>query len=912
MEACLSALAKLKARTLSPLTDTKATTALWEAACGWADAVKGITPSQEQTQLLREAADVASLLVPTLAKAARLCARDASEAPDSSSEGDSPSVGPQRTTASIAAAVAKAADGLTRLLFKQSTAADPALLQFLADGISAAVFCHSLPAAIGHDIRNLEAVTGMATNLLKGAIDAAHSSSPVHRALAQAVTRPGLLVGLLRGTVQSLDAVAAGQSSASRRDTLLHTTMITLSLLEKLLSAELGRLVADEQLVQQLLRLVVLPYCADCVQRRAVIQNKPRWDSILAGILVFLRTEAIRPHARSLLARAAPPLGSAAWTLDVPAAIAAAAAGSAGSHGSATLGGNLALVFVKVLAEQRALWHQGRKAAHRKSEHSTSQRQRQHGASSPSQVQAAVVATLASLLARLLQLLPCTLDSEQVEALYSDDSQRRSSGKASGTSVGGLCQASTLVTVQHAAPEWAGRAAEAVFLQGVVAVAAALLDLKDSGGVPHLVCSLDDLPLPEANNEDAVWEAAFAVCSLGDTLPAFQCWAEGTLEPTDVRWVPSDLAAACGAAEVLMRLAPQLQQGPRGVCSKSERAPRNLHWMAGRWFEAVQDRLLSVHVHKGQQQQPRVYTTDAAAVKALTVHQARTTLLPAIHLATTAIKFAHVSRSMPAVQQGVLYESQEVMTLVCASAILTTSSVVSSLLRRAYPESEAEGVPLDIQRKVDALEVAMIDVTGVLARDAASLLSGAAAVAVEGPEVLISVLLDLTRCAMNASLPGKPAAVLLAPAVMEAGLRLLLATCKPIKTESYGFWIIAGKHLVVNPRLCAEVVGRGLLAESAAWLAQQLDQGRLAPESASRLVACLDALFSDAVNSLVQLASVSAAQATDDAKTQEPGAITKLVFDFAYVFNMALAARDSSGPYSFPQPTWRFIGSPGG
>ncbi len=72
---------------------------------------------------------MASLLVPTLSKAAGLGAPGAGDASQAWSEDDSSPFGPQHTRASIAAAVVKTADGLTKLLFKQPAAADPALSQ---------------------------------------------------------------------------------------------------------------------------------------------------------------------------------------------------------------------------------------------------------------------------------------------------------------------------------------------------------------------------------------------------------------------------------------------------------------------------------------------------------------------------------------------------------------------------------------------------------------------------------------------------------------------------------------------------------------------------------------------------------------------------------------------------------------
>ena len=70
--------------------------------------------------------------------------------------------------------------------------------------------------------------------------------------------------------------------------------------------------------------------------------------------------------------------------------------------------------------------------------------------------------------------------------------------------------------------------------------------------------------------------------------------------------------------------------------------------------------------------------------------------------------------------------------------------------------------------------VSILDVAGILAKDAAPLVVDAAAAASEGHEAMMKVLLGLTRFAVNTNLPGKPAAMLLAPAAMEAGLRLLL------------------------------------------------------------------------------------------------------------------------------------------
>ncbi|GAB4818355.1 hypothetical protein N2152v2_005401 [Parachlorella kessleri] len=145
---------------------------------------------------------------------------------------------------------------------------------------------------------------------------------------------------------------------------------------------------------------------------------------------------------------------------------------------------------------------------------------------------------------------------------------------------------------------------------------------------------------------------------------------------------------------------------------------------------------------------------------------------------------------------------------------------------------------------------------------------------------MVGVLLDLTRFALDTSSPGKPASVLLAPAVTEAGLRLLLARCEHTKgfdLDSYQFWIIAGKAMLEDPTLCAKVAESGVLADSAAWLARQLEQGLLSPHMAERLVGWLDLLFMDATEALVQLAGGERAQTDGDPESQEPADLALLM-----------------------------------
>ena len=54
--------------------------------------------------------------------------------------------------------------------------------------------------------------------------------------------------------------------------------------------------------------------------------------------------------------------------------------------------------------------------------------------------------------------------------------------------------------------------------------------------------------------------------------------------------------------------------------------------------------------------------------------------------------------------------------------------------------------------------------------------------------------------------------------------------------------------------MCGVVVRSRVLSDGALWLASQLEQGSLAPKSASRLVGYFRALFSHAVRALEQLA----------------------------------------------------------
>ncbi|GAB4818360.1 hypothetical protein N2152v2_005406 [Parachlorella kessleri] len=256
MEACLSALAALEACLSSTANvETEDRAAFWEAACSWVDATDKLKPGDEQGQLLRHAAIVATLLGHVMSKAAS--AWDTDGAKKAGSEISVPTPGTLHARADVAAAAAKAASGFVTLLKRRSPPLNHALLQQVTDGVVAVTLCFRLPAAAWQQARQLGAVVDLAASLLKPDRDSATCPASSVSALARAINTPGFLVALLRNVASRLAVEPASQGWREVRRIAYYVVLQMYCLGH--LAEEYGRLVADEHLVQQLLSLVVLP-----------------------------------------------------------------------------------------------------------------------------------------------------------------------------------------------------------------------------------------------------------------------------------------------------------------------------------------------------------------------------------------------------------------------------------------------------------------------------------------------------------------------------------------------------------------------------------------------------------------------------------------------------------------------------
>ncbi|GAB4818351.1 hypothetical protein N2152v2_005397 [Parachlorella kessleri] len=886
--------------------DSEGIEALWEVACRWADSVQELDPDQLQEQLLRAAADVSSLLSSAYSDSS-------SSSEESDSEGDPPSLVDPHTAPGVAAAAVKAAQGLVTLLLKEeSSAANPTLLERIAGGAVAVLqqSCELKGAREG--ARHQQGVVVLASMLLRLALHPTACPAAAQAALDATFHSPGFMVGLLQEAVQSLDATAQEQTLKDFQATQEAATYIASMLKwDRGLKEDYGRLKADKRLLQQLLRLAVVPCLADMLQQRPGLQQQHTRNVMVVGILDLLVDRDVAPHARELLAEAAPSVGSTLGSAADTGAAANQTATGTSTQGS-TLGGSLVLLSLEALANLSTAWKQGsrderrgRKDLHKGSEPNDSKNE----ASSAAAAAAAGLALLAAQVARLLALLPCAADMGAVLAFEKHHGESKTGVKSSGGGSGsswniqgstGALMAAGL-PVQVAAKTSSARAAEPLYLQGIEAVAAALHSLADCCDMAQL----GNQRLPGRARGTLSTYAGVAAGSLGCALVAFQLWAEP--DQDSIRWVPVDVVATCAAAEALIRLAPKLQQWQEAALVDTANDAHNLLSMASRWFVAVRLRASG----EASEVEGRLPAQEAASAP-FTAAQAQAVMLPAIHAAFTAIKVCHAAVSMcnsaasrsrpPLGRNGLGLEAS------CAM-LMTAIDMAFSLRRLAYGDDEhLQGMPDDTYSKLQAMHVSLLDATGLLAAEAVKLTRDRAGMAGDDPGAREDLILGLLNSAMAGLNPGGPAMPVLAPSAVEAGVRLLLAQVKENESSEgrHNFLGSAAAWMEGSPRVCSKVVEGGVLSDSALWLARQLGQGQLSTPAAARLAGSLHAVFRGALRGLAQLFSGGG---QPEGSHEVPPNLVALMADLHRASEAALGA----GPEALTTPGfWRDLAAPGG
>ena len=82
--------------------------------------------------------------------------------------------------------------------------------------------------------------------------------------------------------------------------------------------------------------------------------------------------------------------------------------------------------------------------------------------------------------------------------------------------------------------------------------------------------------------------------------------------------------------------------------------------------------------------------------------------------------------------------------------------------------------PVPMCSKLEALRMSALHLSTVLMTDAAALLPSAAGARLKDPGALLSELVNWSTTVVCCFLPGSPPMILLAPALVEAGFRMLL------------------------------------------------------------------------------------------------------------------------------------------
>ncbi|GAB4818350.1 hypothetical protein N2152v2_005396 [Parachlorella kessleri] len=921
MEACLSALDALEAGFSSPSCDSQGATALWEAACRCLDALDKLQPAPGQEQFLRAVERVASLLGPAVSKLLHVDDSQSASS-DSIREAGLPSLAPH-TNATIAAAAAQAANGLVMVIRKWTSAADSLLLARIAEGAGAVLLISGKVVSVWDDARHLNAVLPLAVGLVQMACDPNASPEAAHHAAAEhSITTPGLVLGLLTSVVRSAEAAPDIQACIGWQAIRQAASYVAIALRcseNARLAEEFSKLAASGQLLEQLLRLVVLPYLADLLQHQPGIEGLHFWTVYVREALGMLGGDAIRPLARSILAEftslglaaGAPACtvkggpahagpGSEAAGTSAEQVVAAAAAPTAAALCSATLGGNLVLLGVKALSELRTTWKEMCKAEQgRQERQSSSDKQlQQRGEHSSAMVAAKALAGLALQLTRLLLLLPCTEALGKPPA-FTPQGQHTWAHSRSSASYGGSRNWPASVDQENAATsEGAGRAAEPAFVRGVFAAAAALHKLVDSG-----TTELQLQALPGSLEE----VASRAVSGLDICLHMFKNWSESTLQMPGTSWVPQDAVAALAAAEALMRLAPKVQQGHGELPPEEQPEPDRLLRIAGSWLRALEVQLRATdRMPAGQEGSS---SNDEGVVR-LTAIQAQAALRPAMHAAFTAAKLCHSAGKLSTSRRPLLAAEDGMGLQVYGTTLRTSISVVVHLRGVAYPTFD--DMPSELLSYYESFKVAMLEATGSLQADAAPLLSGAADLACREPGPLLDVLSCLAGATVSYFRPGEPGVVLLAPKVVVAGLRLLLArrNFDSADLDIYQrFWGSNAWWLDHHPRLCAEVVTSGVLSDSALWLAAQLERGNHPPKATRTLVGSLHEVLHQAMRGMgrLQLEVGRAAMSNPNARPL-PGGMAFLV-----QVRQAIEAALGADQAALATPGfWRDLAGPGG
>ncbi|GAB4818354.1 hypothetical protein N2152v2_005400 [Parachlorella kessleri] len=523
------------------------------------------------------------------------------------------------------------------------------------------------------------------------------------------------------------------------------------------------------------------------------------------------------------------------------------AEGSQEAGAAVKVGGTLMLLFASALADVQAAW---KKASEPRMTRRGHDEEQQRPGPSASQVAAAPVGQMAVQLTFLMRLLPCTMDPEQVQ--MRQEQHKQGNGTSNRTSSGAN---STGCGSAVAPDQLAMRAAELGFFLGTVAVASALHAVVDSGRVLQLAFGVDDLSPDVQSALEAT--SAGAGAGLLAAVTGFRWWTAGTALagqalPGD-SWMPAGAAVTCAAAEALIRLAPKLQQDAAdlNMGPDAPSAPRSFLFTAHSWILGLEHRLPS----RGSVEQRQAASHDQeAAPPPVTVSEARAAMVPALNAAFSAVKLANAARNMPAPQIKVIFGSSADAVELSGLLVQTAMVVAQYLVSKACAGSSWKQ---EDYSKLHALQAAVTKLAALHASGAATLLCGSGGVACEDPGELIRVPLNLASSVMSYMPPSSPARMVLGSTTMETALRMLLAQMDASEEhlDSYRFWAFVGTWFAETPRLCGMVASTGVLSEGALWLARQLEQERLAPESASTLVGYFQALFRHAVTVLEQLAS---------------------------------------------------------